>query len=300
MKLDRVLAASAVLLCSSAAWADGPTCSITPSQVSLERQLRQLYLDLLGRPPTMAEYKFTQSKGAILEEDIRELMARDEAYGRLKGYHRALLRSNISQSIFANGDTRLQVSTDGLRPLEIRGNPSRPLRGRNGAGCDHFIEQDNCNAFSEDPHAEPAIKTCRDSLGVPLPVSFDYSTDNYTCTQLNLTNTAITDCNVAVAQGAILDKQLYFCDMRRTGTMAVLAPYLCLPQSGNPITAAMTEEVLDTNGRVIAFRNPMAPSGQLARLDRCTLDLPLTGGVPAPIKRSRWPSKKRRRWSSPT
>ncbi|MBL8909947.1 MAG: DUF1585 domain-containing protein [Archangium sp.] len=252
---------------------------MTPSQVSLERQLRQLYLDLLGRPPTMAEYRFTQSKGAILEEDIKELMSRDEAYTRLKGYHRALLRSNISQSITTNGDQRLQVVTEGLRPLEIRGNPSRALRGRNGAGCDHFIEQDNCNAFQEDPHAEPAVKTCRDTLGVPMPVSFDYSTDNYTCTQLNTTNTAVTDCNVAVTQGAILDKQLYFCDMRRTGTMGVLAPFLCLPQSGNPITAALTEEVLDTNGRIIAFRNPMAPSGQLSRLDRCSLDLSLTGGV---------------------
>ncbi|MFT3710764.1 MAG: DUF1585 domain-containing protein [Archangium sp.] len=278
MKLDRILAASALLVCS-AAFADGPTCSITPSQVSLERRLRQLYLDLLGRPPTVAEYKFTQDKGAILDEDIQELMTRDEYFARIKQYHRALLRSNISSSIFANGDTRLQVSTDGLKPLEIRGNPSRPLRGRNGASCDHFIEQDNCNAFREDAHAEPATKTCRDGLGVPLPVSFDYSTDNYTCTRLDSTDTTITDCTLAVSKGAILDKQLYFCDMRRVGTAATLSPHLCLPQSTNPITAAMTEEVLDTDGRIVAYRNPMAPSGQLARLDRCSLDLPLTGGV---------------------
>ncbi|MFO0593730.1 MAG: DUF1585 domain-containing protein [Myxococcaceae bacterium] len=255
------------------------TCSITPSQVSLERRLRQLYLDLLGRPPTLDEYRFIQSKGAILDEDVRELMTRDEFFTRLKGYHRALLRSNISNSIFSNGDTKLNVTTDGLKPLEIRGNPSRPLRGKNGASCDHFIEQDNCNAFKEDPHAEPATKTCRDALGVPLPVSFDYSTDNYTCTQLNTTDTTITDCTLAVSKGAIPDKHLYFCDMRRTGTMGVLAPFLCLPQQSNPITAAMTEEVLDGANRVIAFRNPNPPSGQLARLDRCTLDLPLTGGV---------------------
>ena len=279
MKLDRVVATCAVIFCSSAAWADGPTCSITPSQVSLERRLRQLYLDLLGRPPNLDEYRFTQAKGDILEEDVRELMGREEFFTRLKGYHRALLRSNISNSIFANGDTRLQATTDGLKPLEIRGNPSSPLRGRNGAACDHFISQDSCNALSEDPHAEPATKQCRDALGVPLPVSFDYSTDNYSCTRLDAPDSGISDCTSAVATGALPDKQLYFCDMRRVGTAATLAPHLCLPQGNNPVTAAMTEEVLDGAGRIIAFRNPSAPPGQLARLDRCTLDLQLTGGV---------------------
>lgn len=280
MKLDRVLTVCAVLF-GSAAWADGPTCSITPSQVSLERRLRQLYLDLLGRPPNLAEYRFAQAKGDILEEDVRALMQREEFYTRLKGYHRALLRSNISASITNNGDTRMQTTTDGLKPLEIRGNGARTLRGRNGQGCDHYIEQDNCNSFREDPHAEPATKQCRDSLGVPLPVSFDYSTDNYTCTRLDMTDTTITSCELAVSKGAIQDKQLYFCDMRRVGTGAALtlSPHLCLPQASNPITAAMTEEVLDGNGRIIAFRNPAAPSGQLARLDRCTLDLTLNGGV---------------------
>lgn len=284
MRLDRIITASVVVLCTvmpSCARADGPTCSITPSQVSLERKLRQLYLDLLGRPPTLDEYRFTQSKGAILDEDVRELMTREEFFTRLKGYHRALLRSNISNSVFSNNDTRLNTTTDGLRPLEMRGNPSRPLRGRNGEGCNHFIEQDTCNASKEDRHAEPATKTCRDSLGVPLPVSFDYSLDNYTCTRLNMTDATITDCDVAVTRGAIPDKHLYFCDMRRvtSGMTSVLHPHLCLPQQGNPITAAMTEEVLDSNNRVVAFRNPANPSGQLARLDRCTLDLPLTGGV---------------------
>ena len=279
MKLDRVLIAGAVLFCTSVAWADGPTCSISPSQVSLERRLRQIYLDLLGRPPNMDEYRFVQAKGAILDEDVRELMNREEFFTRLKGYHRALLRSNISTSILANGDTRLQTSNDGLKPLETRGNPSSPLRGKNGASCDHFIQQDNCNAQREDPHAEPTTKICRDAQGIPLPVSFDYSTDNYTCSRLDLTDATITDCNVAVTKGAIADKQLYFCDMRRVGTAGTLSPHLCLPQAGNPITAAMTEEVLDGSSRIIAFRNPSAPNGQLARLDRCTLDLQLNGGV---------------------
>jgi hypothetical protein len=267
-----------VVLCASAAWANGQTCSVTPSQVSLERRLRQLYLDLLGRPPTLEEYRFIQSKGDILEEDVLELMGREDFYGRLRTYHRALLRSNISASVTQNNDTRLQTTTEGLRPLEIRGNPSSPLRGRNGEGCNRFIEQDNCNAQREDPHAEPAVKTCRDSLGVPMPVSFDYSLDNYECTRLDATDPTITDCATAVSRGALEARYLYFCDMRRV-TGGTLAPHRCRPSPSNSVTAAMTEEVLDGDGRVIAFRNPTPLAGQLARLDRCTLDLTLNGGV---------------------
>src|SRR3954469_22581203 len=101
--MNRVLGLSAAILLAGAAWADGPTCSVSRSQVSLERRLRQIYLDLLGRPPNLAEYQFIQSKGEILEEDLQELMGRDEFYGRLKGYHRALLRANVSTSITTNG-----------------------------------------------------------------------------------------------------------------------------------------------------------------------------------------------------
>lgn len=277
MKLDRVLTAFVVVACASPAWADGPTCSTSRSDVSLERRLRQLYLDLLGRPPSLDEYRFIQAKGDILEEDVRELMSRDAFFGRVKDFHRALLRANVSASITDNGDMRLGTNTDGLKPLEMRGNPGRPLRGKNGQGCDHFIAQDDCNASREDPHAEPATKTCRDAMGVPMPVSFDYSTDNYTCTRLDTADTSVTSCDLAVSKGKIDARQLYFCDMRRVS--GVLHPHLCLPQQGNPITAAMTEEVLDTDGKIIAFRNPNAPSGQLARLDRCGLDLVLTGGV---------------------
>ncbi len=278
MRHSRVLAAAVALVCAGSAWADAPTCSTTPSQVSLERRLRQVYLDLLGRPPTLEEYRFMQSKGDILEEDLRELMGREEFFGRLKGYHRALLRSNISASIFANSDTRLQATTDGQRPLEIRGNPSRALRGRNNEGCNHFIAQDSCNATREDAHAEPATKSCRDSLGVPLPVSFDYSLDNYACSRLDASDATITDCAVAVTRGSIPDKHLYFCDMRRV-TGGTLSPHLCLPNPANTITAALTEEVLDGDSRVIAFRNPTPVTGQLGRLDRCGLDLLLNGGV---------------------
>jgi hypothetical protein len=266
----RLLLACAALLATTAA----AQSNVCPAQgIPLERQLRQLTLDLIGRPPTMAEYRFFQGKGAITEADINELMSREDFYARMKTYHRALLRSNISASVYNNGDTRLSTTADGLKPLELRGNPSAPLRGQNGVGCDHFIQQDSCNASKQDPHAEPATKACRDGNGVPLPVSYDYNTAQYACAAL-----AAADCSAAVTAGLLQDKQLFFCDMRRQGDGS-LKPSLCLPDPAKPQTAALTTEELDANGRVTAFVNPAPAAGQLARLDRCGLALGLRNNV---------------------
>jgi len=251
-------------------------CESTP--VPLTRQLRQLYLDLLARPPSIDEYRAQQAKGRIEASDIRELMTREEFYTRMKGYHRALLRANVSASLPTNGDTRLNTSADGDKPLETRGNVSAALRGRNGTGCDHFIPQDDCKnaALQQDPHAEgPAsAKLCRDTFGVPLPVSFDYDTALYTCSAL----TSATSCADAVSKNLLEPRYLLFCDMRRSATG--LTPFKCLPDKAKPTTAALTQEELDVDGRVTAFVNP-APAAQVAysRLDRCTLALSPRNGV---------------------
>ena len=67
MRCVRLLCA-AVLLTSAAGFAQ--TCE-PMTAVPLERGLRQLYLDLLGRPPTIAEDRAAQAKGAISDADIR-------------------------------------------------------------------------------------------------------------------------------------------------------------------------------------------------------------------------------------
>jgi len=77
------------------------------AKVPLERHLRQLSLDLLGRPPTIEEYRAYQAKGSISEDDIQQMMGSEEFYARMRGYHRALLRSNISASITNQNDSRL-------------------------------------------------------------------------------------------------------------------------------------------------------------------------------------------------
>ena len=166
MRLLTRIVSSCCALLAGPSLADGPACD-APSGLSIERQVRQVYLDILGRPPTMPEYTFYVAKGALLPEDLAGLMGKEEFYGRMRTYHRALLRSNISNSIFINGDMRLADVPVGFRPLGIRGNPSTPLRGQNGAGCNAFIMQDTCNATSEDPQLEPATSgaatstTCR-------------------------------------------------------------------------------------------------------------------------------------------
>jgi hypothetical protein len=248
------------------------------SRLGLERQLRQLYLDLLARPPTVAEYQAVQAKGSITDEDIRALMEREEFYARMKGYHRALLRANVSASVPQNGDTRLNTTNDGEKPLELRGNPASGLRGKNGAGCDHFIAQDDCKnaALQQDPQSEgpAADKVCRDPRGVPLPVSFDYDDNLYRCTAL----TGATSCADAVTKGLLQAKQIFFCDMRRTSMG--LVPSLCLPDPGKPTTAALSREVLDEQQRIVAFENPTpAPGVPYTRLDRCTLALTPKNGV---------------------
>jgi hypothetical protein len=255
---------------------DALQCEAT--QVPIERQLRQLYLDLLGRPPSIDEYGEAQRKGAIGEDDIAALMGREEFYERMKGYHRALLRANVSASVPDNGDMRLNTTNDGAKPLETRGNPSSQLRGRNGIGCDHFIPQDDCKnpATQQDPHAEgPASgKACRDALGVPLPVSFDYDTGIYACNAL----TGASNCTDAVTKGLLPEKHLFFCDMRRSATG--LAPFACLPDPTKPTTAALTVESLDASGHVIAFtKREGASGGAFDRLDRCTLTLTPRQGV---------------------
>jgi hypothetical protein len=244
----------------------------------VERQLRQLYLDLLARPPTIDEYKAAKAKGSIDDDDIRALMQREEFYARMNGYHRALLRANVSASLPTNSDTRLNTTSDGEQPLETRGNTSSGLRGRNGVGCDHFIAQDDCKnaSLQQDPQAEgPAsAKICRDPNGVPLPVSFDYDDNIYKCTALS----GATSCADAVTKGSLQAKQIFFCDMRRNATG--LAPFLCLPDPAKPTTAALSSEVLDEQQRIIAFEDPTpAPGAPYARLDRCTLALTPKNGV---------------------
>jgi hypothetical protein len=272
----RVVWALVLAATSASAQAQTATCS-TAKTVPVTRQLRQLYLDLLNRPPTIAEYQAAQAKGSIAADDVRALMASDEFYSRMRLYHRALFKSNIAASVYDNGDTRLQGTLatgnpgDPGNPMALRGNTAASLRGGRNNACNLNVQQSQCNAVKEDAHAEPATKQCYDANGVPLPVSYDYDTINYVCTQL-----AATDCAAAVTAGLLPDKYLYYCDMRRDASN-VLRPFRCSVNNTLPGQETLITEELDTNGRVVAMVDAATPTTR--RLDRCTLTLALRNNL---------------------
>ena len=284
--MDRVrclaaLAGAALLLAMPASAQDAPVCAPV-AKVPLERHLRQLSLDLLGRPPTYDEYKAIQAKGSIGAEDIRALMEKDEFLARIRAYHRALLRSNISASVFDNGNSRMSGTGADTSPLVLSGVTASGLRGANNVNCDSTIEQDAClTAPQPDAHAAPLrtrVTKCRDDHGVPMPVTFDYDTNLHECTPL-ATFTAgadvVTTC-AGLASSTAWGKYLYFCDVRGANR----EPFMCVPSPGRAATAALTVEELDANGRIIAFKHPNPASRPtLTELKRCTLDLEWRDGV---------------------
>ncbi len=278
--------AAVALLGSLPAWAeDGPVCAPV-TKIPLERHLRQLSLDLLGRPPTVEEYEAARAKGAVTVEDVRGLMTSDAFYDRMRAYHRALMWSNVSSSVNNNSNTRVGGTGTGVDPLSLRNNASGAIRGGNGASCDGYIPQDECSKkeYVQDPHVDSVGEArCYDKHDVPLPVSWDYDTTlYYQCDRQDLAadgktvDPAYNTCEKAAAKfGA---KYLYFCDMRRVGT--ILAPHLCKPSPSKTTTAVLTEERLDASGKVIAFAHPSPPPGTaLTELKRCTLALESRNGV---------------------
>ncbi len=274
MRTRRVLFWSGLLIAVggvNAHAADVPMC-VASKAVPVERQLRQLTLDLLGRPPTLDEYRAVQGKTTVSAETIRGLMGQETFYARMREYHRALLRSNVRSSVNADNVPLVAETIDGAKPYEMRvlGSP----RGGQSQGCDHFIPQDECDkAPRQDPHAEPVKKICRDYYGTPLPVSFDYDLNYYQCDRLNATDASITDCTTAVAKGALPDKLIYFCDMRRDAR-GVLQPFKCLPDPKKSGTLGLVDEVLEPGtGRVVTFVNPKPLAGAQGSLDRCGLSL---------------------------
>lgn len=294
--------ATAAVLAAPPVLADGPVCAPV-SKVPLERHLRQLTLDLLGRPPTYDEYQAARAKGEVSVDDVRALMDKEEFYTRVRAYHRSLLWSNVSASVNNNGNSRLSGAGSATDAYSLRGNSSKPLRGANNMGCDSYIPQDTCNASWEDKHTEVTDSTqqpkdpkvCYDANQVPNPVSWDYDLNYYQCTRLNPTTPTdpakkdYNPCENAMDQGLLLPKLRYFCDMRRltSGTEAgKLAPFQCepIPYKTSTTTSLPWTEVLDPKGSglVVSYAHPSPlPTTTVKQLDRCTLDLDLktSGGV---------------------
>ncbi|GEN05460.1 Protein of unknown function [Myxococcus fulvus] len=286
-----ILAGAALFLALPASADEAAVCAPV-AKVRPERHLRQLTLDLLGRPPTWDEYKAVQAKGAVTQEDIQKMMDSEGFYTRIRNFHRALIRSNISGSVNNNGNSRLGGNGT-TTAFGFANNPSTALRGVNGQSCNSDIEQSACLTQTQDPHAAPltaATRTsCNDAMGVPMPVSFDYDTNFYRCTDLAAATTnAVTDCSqlTAAPSSNAWAKYRYFCDNRGSGTG--IKPFLCLPDPAKNTTSALTVETKDASGYVISFDHPNPDSKpSLTTLKRCTLDLNINNnikGAYAPVR----------------
>lgn len=287
------LAGAALFLALPASADEAAVCAPVVAKVRPERHLRQLTLDLLGRPPTWDEYKAIQAKGSVSEEDIRAMMNDESFYARVRNFHRALLRSNISASVFDNGNSRLGGNGT-TAAFGFANNPSAALRGVNGQSCNSDIEQSTCLTTTQDPHAAPLTAVprtkCTDDMGVPMPVSYDYDTNYYSCPELAVaTANAVTTCAQLAALPASSEwgKYRYFCDNR--GAAATVKSHLCTPDrsAGKP-GAALTVETTDANGLVLSFDHPNPETKpSLLTLKRCTLDLNLNNnikGAYAPVR----------------
>nr|WP_323383034.1 DUF1585 domain-containing protein [Myxococcus dinghuensis] len=259
------------------------------AKVRPERHLRQLSLDLLGRPPTYEEYKAVQEKGAVTEEDVRAMMAQEGFYTRIRNFHRALLRSNISGSV--NNNTNSRLGGNGTTTaFGFANNVSTGLRGVNGQSCNTDVEQDSCLTNLQDGHvtsltAAPRTK-CRDEMGVPLPVSYDYDANFFTCTELatKTKDTALTTCAAlaALPLSNAWAKFRNFCDNRGSGTAQ--KSYLCVPtwkKFGEVDDKEYELEAGYTNlkdGYVESFNMPKSTTG-VTQLNRCLLDLGMSNNV---------------------
>ncbi|MFP2899564.1 DUF1585 domain-containing protein [Corallococcus sp. 4LFB] len=260
--------ASAALLLALPAAAEEAVCAPV-AKVPLERHLRQLSLDLLGRPPTMEEYKAFQAKGSVTADDVRKMMKDESFYARMREFHRALLRANINGSVQGNGDYRVSGT-----PLSFASNNSNSLRGGQGQRCDGEIAQDSCKANPQDAHQDNSTPpACRDAQGVPLPVSYDYDTNYYQCRPLDVNSTEpelkFADCNALKAH-ATYGKYVNFCDNRYNSTAGRSVGYLCLPDPNKNTTNVLVAS--PATGVITAWVQPPGGTGSLT-LERCGFDI---------------------------
>ncbi|MCA9682908.1 MAG: hypothetical protein KC457_11975 [Myxococcales bacterium] len=89
-------------LTPSAAEAGSPLECAPSYEIDPLRLLRQVSLDLQGRPPTYAELELVRSAGdrrAAVEDAILYMLLSDEYHANLRAYHRRLLWGSLSDSI---------------------------------------------------------------------------------------------------------------------------------------------------------------------------------------------------------
>jgi hypothetical protein len=119
--LAAALGAAVTVLGAGAARADEPVCALH-REISVERQIRRLSIDLRGTVPDMADYAAADGAAAVPASILDAYLASDDLRLQMRRYHEALLWTNPSIII---GDTGFALNN-----VNVGGNTLHFLTGR--------------------------------------------------------------------------------------------------------------------------------------------------------------------------
>jgi hypothetical protein len=131
----------ATLWSSPAVRAESPTECAPGPVADRFRMLRQLSLDLYGRPPTVDEYEAVRGLTDIDDAKLTQMMASDEYFANVREYHRALLWGGLDPTFeLVPGARALRRLAAGLPnttadDLWREPNLNTVFRGRNNVEC---------------------------------------------------------------------------------------------------------------------------------------------------------------------
>ena len=152
--------------------ADSPVECAPGATVDRFRLLRQLSLDLYGRPPTVEEYEAVRGLTEIDDAALRAMLTSDEYFANLREYHRALLWAGLEPDFeVVAGARRLRRLAAGgagaADDLWREPNLRTTFRGRTNVEC---LDQPQVNF---------------DAAGRPVPINTitDATCRNGTCVQ---------------------------------------------------------------------------------------------------------------------
>ncbi|MDH3727582.1 MAG: DUF1549 domain-containing protein, partial [Myxococcales bacterium] len=86
-----IIAIAALTISPLASLAQSPEQCAPTERMGKYRFLRQVTLDLYGRPPTVEEYEQLHSGADVDEAKVDEMLASPEFFDRLAAYHRGFL-----------------------------------------------------------------------------------------------------------------------------------------------------------------------------------------------------------------
>lgn len=165
MSAQKPLVALLLALLGTSASASAQDCAPV-ERPSDARLLRQLSLDLLDRIPTEAEYA-TVLAGQRPEDAIATMLASEEFFGMMRGYHRGLLWASEDPEELSTRE--LQIHRVGDSQVYYDANAGSVYRGAGNVSC---VDIEH-TAFDAEGHVIPLVERYMGGLvdGHPAPAN---------------------------------------------------------------------------------------------------------------------------------